>query len=741
MIGRLVFLGALAWTSTSSAQLLFRHPSTCGAGCAQVGGAYFDHGGRDWNCGGQIYGGHRGTDFWMGRGNQAVAAAPGTVTRALDGYPDACTSCTCSGTNMVTIRHDDGTTTEYLHLMRGTVAVSNGQRVSCGQLLGRTACSGQCCGPHLHFHFWLPGSNWNYRKDPFAGGCSDAPRSYWVDRGPYRSFPGQACQQPDDDGDGSPRGEDCDDHDARRTPGRAEDCDGIDNDCDTSIDEGDRRCGSDEGECRSGRQRCVGLAWGPCDGEIPPRAEGCDRLDNDCDGEADEERICEVEESETDHGDRHSDIDGDGDADACAWTPAGIRCLRGTPHGFGESIRVLDTGEDWYQPAFYATLRTGDVDGDERADVCARSGDAIECWRAADDGFARIGDRVVLGELPEGARAPQVELADVTGDGSDEVCVRDVSGLRCHDLATGDVLTLPAASEDAGVVDPSHFGTLRLGDVDGDGRADACMRLAEGMACWLSEDHGFGRRIAGPTWSDADGWGLLAHWSTIRLRDVDGDGRADLCGAGPDGFACHLSEGSGFGARRAGPDRTAAWADLAVFKSLRLGDVDGDGSADVCVREREGVQCWLWSGAGFGRMITGPRLRDEEGWANPARAGTLRLADVDGDHRDDLCARASEGLRCFTSSGPDRFFDRIWTAAAWSDEAGFDAAMDTTLRMGTPPVEMGPHRGAASGGCGCRVGAGGTGGSRAAVLAVALLMLRRRQRSEKRPRGASGASR
>ncbi|HEU4409048.1 MAG TPA: M57 family metalloprotease [Polyangiaceae bacterium] len=84
-------------------------------------------------------------------------------------------------------------------------------------------------------------------------------------------------------------------------------------------------------------------------------------------------------------------------------------------------------------------------------------------------------------------------------------------------------------------------------DLNGDGFADVCGRGVDGVNCALSWGVSFDPvGLWSPTFSDAGGWSVgPQYYATIEFIDLNGDGRADVCGRGIAGVQCALSSGTG----------------------------------------------------------------------------------------------------------------------------------------------------------------------------------------------------
>ncbi|MFK8000597.1 MAG: MopE-related protein [Polyangiales bacterium] len=147
----------------------------------------------------------------------------------------------------------------------------------------------------------------------------------------------------DADGDGVHHcAGDCDDEDPEAFPGAHEDCDGVDRDCDGRVlrcdceGSGTRPCTQSNGVCSGGVQTCRQGRWSACEGVPVPRPEECDGADDDCDGVIDEDATCPL-------GQRCAagvcgidvpqpppvlfPIDGGVDASTAAWAPSAPSCF------------------------------------------------------------------------------------------------------------------------------------------------------------------------------------------------------------------------------------------------------------------------------------------------------------------------------------------------------------------------------------------------------------------------------
>jgi murein DD-endopeptidase MepM/ murein hydrolase activator NlpD len=106
---------------------------------------------------------HDGVDLAAARGTPVRAASAGTVTTVRCDVPDGYSCDVDGGPDLpgcgwyVDLEHDAGIVTRYCHLLTHP-AVTVGEQVTVGGIIGLVGSSGNSSGPHLHYEVHTAGS-------------------------------------------------------------------------------------------------------------------------------------------------------------------------------------------------------------------------------------------------------------------------------------------------------------------------------------------------------------------------------------------------------------------------------------------------------------------------------------------------------------------------------------------------------------------------------------------------------
>jgi hypothetical protein len=345
------------------------------------------------------------------------------------------------------------------------------------------------------------------------------------------------------------------------------------------------------------------------------------------------------------------DVDGDGIDEMVARGVGGIQVYRfDSSAGQWSQVkvnRILPDQAGWANRQYYDTVRLGDIDGDGRAELVARSGDGILVFKYMvkspdEGGWNQI---TTSGPMKDSDCFSGQGENNYPGKGSVPCWNDDPAYYSTIQLAPLGPQKGPAGDKPTmQLIGRSGYG-LEVYKWTGSGWSKVATNTFLG-------DRYLGHPVIGTnppddytTPTDDRYYRNILVWDakTVVARDSHGLQVFEL-------------DGGQFGPKFAASDGNAPFAEpqnASTYSTLQLlrgaGPKGGPAVSGPVVlgRGTGGLQLWNWTGTDWKNLITdgsAPPLTDNDGFNNRVYYRTIQAADVNGDGRDEVLVRASNGM-------------------------------------------------------------------------------------------------
>ena len=259
------------------------------------------------------------------------------------------------------------------------------------------------------------------------------------------------------------------------------------------------------------------------------------------------------------------------------------------------------------------------------------------------------------------AQPQAMAIKDVTGDGKADVVSAEVEGSgSTYRYMLGSSATSYFGWSGTSLVGMTQPAMMALGDVTGDGKADivATEKQASGQYNYklgISSSSNF-------TWYSTNLNGM-SEPTQLALGDVTGDGKADIVATEkqPDGYYRYMLGVSG-------GSTTFTWgftslSGMSQPQKLALGDINNDGKGDIVAVENEagGKARYIYA-TSSGSNFNSPKVSNLIGMTPPTK---IAVGDVNKDGRADIVGAEPEGngrYRYMLGSSSGSSF--AWTATS-----------------------------------------------------------------------------
>jgi hypothetical protein len=344
------------------------------------------------------------------------------------------------------------------------------------------------------------------------------------------------------------------------------------------------------------------------------------------------------------------DLDGDGKADLVVanFGAATVSVYRNTATGGSIGTGSFAGKVDFATGTNPYAIAIGDLDRDGKPElvVANEASGTLSVFRnTATNGSITTGSFATKVDYNTGFNPRSVAIGDLDGDGKPDVAVSNAGSNTLsvfRNISSTGSINSGSFAPKVDFASGSAPSSVAIGDLDGDGRSELVVtNQASNTISVLRNTSASGSISAGSFAAKVD-FTTGAAPISVAMGDLDGDGKADLAVANS-GAASNtvsvLRNTTTVGSIVAGS--FAAKVDFATGTQpiwVAIGDVTGDGKADLAVANRSSATVSVFRNTATNGSIGAGSFDPKQDFSTNSILLAVALGDLDGDAKPDLVA-------------------------------------------------------------------------------------------------------